>query len=346
MRVLVHEHFTSGGQSDVTSAGGAFAGADLDDYQALLAAGQGMLKPLVADLMAAGAKVTVTLGPHLAIDLPMDVERVTAGSASHAFAMALPRVDAAIVVAPESDDTLATATLVVEQAGIRNLGSASAAIRSAADKLLLSKRLAAAGVPTPATAAGLGQAPAMLARHGTIIVKPRKSAGCVDTFVCGAVDELGRLPSRDDWLVQERVPGLAASAAFVVMARGIAPLRAGSQAITAAPSLSSTPARLAYEGGRLPLDAALEARALALGRAAIAQVPGLRGFVGVDLVLGADPAHDRVIEINPRVTLAYAALRAVAGFSIAELILGGNVAPAWNPDGVRYDAAGHVAGHD
>jgi predicted ATP-grasp superfamily ATP-dependent carboligase len=340
MRILIHEHFTSGGRSGLPHAGDA---APSEHHAELLAAGQGMLRPLVADMQAAGAEVTVTLAPRLAIDLPAGVDRVTADAPAHALAAALSRVDAAIVIVPESDDTLAATTLAVEHAGVRNLGSSSAAIRSVADKLLLSARLAAAGVPTPATAAGLGAAPAMLTISETVVVKPRKSAGCVDTFICRHAHALRSLPDRDDWLVQERVPGLAASAAFMVQAQGILPLRAGSQTMASIPYASGGLARLSYAGGQLPLDAGLETRALALGRQAIEQVPGLRGFVGVDMVLGTAPSDDRVIEINPRLTVAYAGLRALARFSIADLILGHDVALAWRTGNVRYDGAGDVA---
>lgn len=347
MRVLIHEHFTSGGWSGQATTGHASACDRHDDEPELLAAGQGMLRPLVADLLAAGADVTVTLAPHLAIDLPAKTRRVTSGSPLQALAAALSRVDAAIVIAPESHDVLAATTELVERAGVCNLGSASDAIRSVADKLPLSMRLAAAGVPTPASAAGLGAAPAMLTTHDAIVVKPRRSAGCVDTFLCRDIAELRWLPERDDWLVQELVPGLTASVAFVVTADGVVPLRAGRQSIATIPGRSGGSARLSYEGGRLPLGEAHEARAVALGRRAIEQMPGLRGFVGVDLVLGAEARDDRVIEINPRLTVAYAGLRALARFSIVELMLGrAPVEPGnrvWRSGGVRYDAAGNIS---
>lgn len=347
MRVLIHEHFTSGGRSGQATQGQASACDRHDDEPELLAAGQGMLRPLIADLLAAGVDVTVTLAPRLAIDLPPRTRRVTSGSPSQALAAALPRVDAAIVIAPESHDVLAATTALVERAGVCNLGSASDAIRSVADKQLLSMRLAAAGVPTPASAAGLGAAPTLLKTHETIVVKPRRSAGCVDTFLCRSGAELRWLPDRDDWLVQELVPGLTASAAFVVTADGVVPLRAGSQSIATIPGRSGGSARLSYEGGRLPLGEALEARAVALGHRAVEQIPGLRGFVGVDLVLGTEARDDRVIEINPRLTVAYAGLRALARFSIVELMLrrapGETGNRTWRSGAVRYNAAGDIS---
>ena len=49
-------------------------------------------------------------------------------------------------------------------------------------------------------------------------------------------------------------------------------------------------------------------------------MPGLSGYVGVDVVLGND-GRDWAIEINPRLTTSYVGLRALAGFNLAEAML-------------------------
>ena len=48
-------------------------------------------------------------------------------------------------------------------------------------------------------------------------------------------------------------------------------------------------------------------------------LPGLRGYVGIDLVIADD--HCWVVEINPRLTTAYAGLRRSIGGNPAEWIL-------------------------
>ena len=56
-----------------------------------------------------------------------------------------------------------------------------------------------------------------------------------------------------------------------------------------------------------------------LARAIAKAVPGLRGYVGVDLLRhGQDYL---VVEINPRMTTAYAGLSCSVGMNIAELIV-------------------------
>ena len=51
-----------------------------------------------------------------------------------------------------------------------------------------------------------------------------------------------------------------------------------------------------------------------------AAIPGLWGYVGVDLLL--TPAGPVVLEINPRLTTSYCGLRAALGINTAALVLG------------------------
>ena len=78
-------------------------------------------------------------------------------------------------------------------------------------------------------------------------------------------------------------------------------------------------------------------------------VEGLRGYVGVDVVLGtaADGSGDVVIEINPRLTTSYIGLRALARFNLAEALLAvveGTEPPAleWGTAPVRFTSDGRL----
>jgi predicted ATP-grasp superfamily ATP-dependent carboligase len=83
--------------------------------------------------------------------------------------------------------------------------------------------------------------------------------------------------------------------------------------------------RLAYAGGEIPggipqRDAIAAERTARAAVAALARAASdLRGFVGVDLVLGPDGPV--VIEINPRLTSSYLGLSRMAGGRIARLML-------------------------
>ncbi len=79
----------------------------------------------------------------------------------------------------------------------------------------------------------------------------------------------------------------------------------------------------AYLGGRYPLDAPTAARARRLGEQVLAALPGARGYLGIDLVLGTAPdgSEDAVIEINPRLTTSYIGLRARSRVNLAWAML-------------------------
>jgi predicted ATP-grasp superfamily ATP-dependent carboligase len=76
--------------------------------------------------------------------------------------------------------------------------------------------------------------------------------------------------------------------------------------------------RFAYLGGTIPAPRAGEERTLCR---AVASVPGLRGFVGVDFIKERPSGKVIVLEINPRPTTSYVGL--------ARLLPAGTLASAW-----------------
>src|SRR5207248_1800177 len=114
-------------------------------------------------------------------------------------------------------------------------------------------------------------------------------------------------------IAQRYVPGFAASVAFLIGPAQSLPLVPCEQFLSA-------DGRFTYLGGRLPIAPDLAARAIRIAERAVRCVPGLLGYVGVDVVLGAD-GRDWAIEINPRLTTSYIGLRALARFNLAEAML-------------------------
>jgi predicted ATP-grasp superfamily ATP-dependent carboligase len=107
--------------------------------------------------------------------------------------------------------------------------------------------------------------------------------------------------------------------------------------------------RFRYLGGAVPLPADLSQRAVQAATRAIATIPDISGYVGVDLVLGLaeDGSEDAVIEINPRPTTSYVGLRALAEANLAEALLhiamGDGIANLlWRKGMVSFDADGAV----
>lgn len=299
--------------------------------------GGAMLRAIVEDFTRIGVEVVAPLDERASLSLgSAQVTRVRAGADFvPIFTAAARGCDAALVVAPEFGGLLEGWARLLSDIGVKSLGCPPEAIAAAGDKLGLASRLAAQGVPTPPTVAGL-------APPGDwsfpLIAKPRFGAGCESTFVVTSRAELAALPRRDDWILQPYIAGRPASAAFIAHEHGVLrPLRAGEQHIAGV-------SRLSYNGGRMPLDPAREARALRLGARAITTLPSPHGYVGVDLVLGdaADGSRDVVIEINPRPTVAYVGLRALCTTSLAAAILDPAAPLDWLRHRLAFDGQGRV----
>jgi tyramine---L-glutamate ligase len=221
-----------------------------------------------------------------------------------------------VVIAPETGGQLDRDCWAVHYSASRLLGCSVDAIRLTSDKRALAEHWRKHGVPTPATTV----------REPTpceafpVVWKPRDGAGSTDTFLIRDRFELASaLAARDpgrSMILQEFVPGRAASVVFLCGPRGNVPLVPCFQSL-------SDDGRFQYQGGELPIPPELAERAVTLASRAVECVDGLLGYVGVDLVLGdaEDGSRDYAIEINPRLTTSYVGLRALAEFNIAETML-------------------------
>ena len=253
------------------------------------------------------------------------------------------RCDWTVVIAPELGGELERCCWAVRESGSRLLGPDPEAVRLTADKLALAGHWRSHGVPTPATT----DRDPTPCEHFPVVWKPRDGAGSTATFLLRSALDVPRAKAHlaadghaGPMVLQEFVPGRAASVAFLCGPRGNVPLLPAFQ-------LLSDDGRFKYLGGELPIPPELAARVLAVAERAVGCVPGLLGYVGVDVILGdaADGSSDVAVEINPRLTTSYVGLRAVAGFNLAAAMLavaggephipfdwkGGRV--RWFPDG-------------
>lgn len=247
-----------------------------------------------------------------------------------------------LVIAPETRSLLAERCRWVADAGSRLLGSNLAAVELASDKLATFEVWHSLGIPTPFTAPindwPRGRFPCA--------VKPIDGAGSTTTFRADSPEQFAaglRAAAEagepaDRLIAQDFVPGLPASVAFLAGRDRLWPLVPTFQAISADGSFR-------YEGCELPIPPAFADRAVSLARRAVGCVPGLLGFAGADLILGgaADGSDDRAIEVNPRVSMSYLALREAADFNLAEAMLRlaqceSMPEPRWKPERVRLRA--------
>lgn len=246
--------------------------------------------------------------------------------------------DFSIIIAPETDDILLSRVRWTLEAGGRHLGPTPQAIELASDKLALGRHWKGNGVPTPEIPATSFPA----------VLKPRFGAGSQATYLLAddrarsEAEAIARQECPGEMILQSFHEGLPASVSCLIGPRDQLLLPASEQIL-------SDDGRFHYLGGRLPLPAPLNARARDLARGALATVPGLLGHVGIDLILGHDPAgrDDVAIEINPRLTTSYVGLRALAEANLAEALVSiatGSTAPeiSWKQQPILFHADGRV----
>jgi predicted ATP-grasp superfamily ATP-dependent carboligase len=220
--------------------------------------------------------------------------------------------DGTLVIAPETGGCLLERVQWVEEVGGRLLGCNSRCTAVAGDKSQMGFRWRECGIRTPH----------LFAPGGTIIypvvVKPRDGAGSQATSLVHNATELQNAldaAGPREMVIQQYVPGQAASVAFLFGPGRCVPLPPAAQHLSA-------DGHFHYEGGTVPLAAPLDTRAARLGRQAV-DVLAFHGYVGIDLVLGddADGSDDYAIEINPRLTTSYLGLSALCEVNLAALMV-------------------------
>jgi len=338
MRILVHEFVSGGG----------LAGQPVT--ASLAREGGAMLAALVADLASMRQhQIVTTTDPRFSLRVPSGVAVVTLERATRDAQLdsVIAAVDAVWLIAPESHGALEQLTARAERAGKMVFGSSAAAIRRAADKARLPHRLARHGIAPPKTIVvrrddDCVRAAALIGYP--VVVKPARGAGCSGVYRVAsarmlrrAVDSCRRAAGRDPVLVQECVAGVPASVSLLADGRRAAVLAVNGQRLGCRFGLS-------YRGGVTPLEHPRAASARDAALRTCQALPGLRGCIGVDVVLTQSGAV--VIEVNPRLTTAYLGVRAavdenVAAFAI-DACIGSVLSAAPVRRRVRFDADGSL----
>jgi tyramine---L-glutamate ligase len=306
MHIFVYEWATGGGLVEEPGP--------LPD--SLVREGATMISALAADLVRiAGCRVTTLRDPRvLQLALPgcEVVDVLSKWSHGEEIERLSTAADGTILIAPEFDNILLGTAQRVVASGGKLLSPAPAFIRIAANKQRTCEALAAAGVPVPEGLVLESEQPLPADFSYPAVLKPLDGAGSQDTYVVSGPHDA---PPAYAWprRMERYVPGMAASVAVICGPAGRLALPPCKQRI-------SNDGRLRYLGGELPLSAGLAARATELANPAVATLPPAIGYVGVDLVLGAEPngREDFVIEVNPRLTASYVGLRAASQANLAK----------------------------
>ena len=343
MRILVHEFVSGGG----------YAGRGVPS--SLVREGAAIRSALLDDLAAIGRHdIVTTADDRFPVVARAGIEVVTVRAGRSPLPDDLiASADAVWLVAPEIDRCLERLSARVDRNHRRLLGSGAAAIRRASDKAELARRLARHDVPHPETRVVASASEASTAARDLgypIVIKPRRGAGCLGVCLARSARDLAaafraadRASGSGALLLQRYVRGTPASVSLIANGRRAVALCVNAQSVRASRPFS-------YHGGCTPLAHSLARRAIDVAVRACAAVGGLRGWVGVDLVLTESEAV--VIEVNPRLTTAYLGVRSAVrgaagdGANLAALAIaacaGSLPAPPRLRRQVRFTAGGRI----
>ena len=318
--------------------GGGVAGTEIEELPvALRQEGEAMLRALVEDLSKI-AETTVIVDDRF--ELSLDAAHIVSFDRSAPvwaqWVQAAAGCDAALIIAPESDGILAMGAAALRAGGVDVVAGSGDFLRVASDKLLTAQLLHSASVAHPPyIAVGDERMVGVVAGGERFVVKPRDGCGtqAIETF---SDFRAARKRLSANSIMQVWVPGRAISVSLIASGN--------SQVFLPAVSQTITDKECFYVGGTGPLDDKAQRRATALASRAIAAMPpGARGFIGLDLVLGAKPSDDCVIEINPRLTTSYVGLREMIHGNLAARLFKPDSSPVsckvsvdsvrWSPDG-------------
>lgn len=333
MKIAVHESITAGGSGESSIP------------PTLLAEGRMMLEALLADLLdlqehRLSVQVDRRYLPQLHTRPGLQVVD-SRNSYSQCFRQMVEEADAVFLIAPETGGQLEAITAMVEDCRKLVIGSSTAGIKAAGNKMQTYRLLKAHGIPTPRTLRlRLADDPASIGRRlgYPMVVKPIDGVGCHGVFVARQQSELeqtiaaaGQKASDAILLAQTYIDGVAASVSFLTDGSRSVPLTLNLQEIRGRK-------RLRYHGGRIPFEHPLRTLAFRRANQVVQAIPGLKGYVGIDLVLTDRDAV--VIEVNPRLTTSYVGVRKVLRQNPAALIL--DAAAGTLPDPAAIQTVGSV----
>ncbi|MDX1519840.1 MAG: ATP-grasp domain-containing protein [Gammaproteobacteria bacterium] len=316
MKIFVCEFITGGG----------LAGQDLP--RTLAREGDMMLQAVLKDLVDAGCAELITTRDHRVSNEINGVNVVVIhDSPMDTWGKLVADNDAVLVIAPETGDALLELTHLAASAGCKLLGCEPESIEATGSKRQCNRLLREAGVPVPGT-----YDPETLPDRldQPLIMKPDKGAGSdgihfldVDT---DKRDCLSLYENGEEWIIEAFTGGVPASLTLYCNS-GMARILAVNRQL------------FRFDKGRGQFNGVVvneffdrHREMQPLANRILETFPGLHGYVGVDLVLTDKEAV--VIEVNPRLTTAYAGLRRSLGYNPGQFFL--NQQDADIPDPMTY----------
>jgi predicted ATP-grasp superfamily ATP-dependent carboligase len=312
-------------------SGGGYFGQKLSS--SILSEAYGMLRCLISDCKAAGHNVTTLMDSRLiAFNAPIEADSIVPVNSQDEVYEKLKEisglVDGVYVIAPESGQVLENLLKTVEASGGKSLNCESGSVKLVSNKMQAYQTFEKCGLKVPETVLVNTDEKVANIRDLVkdlgypLVVKPLDGVSCGGLSIvknekemASAVKKVVQESIGKQFVVQKLVNGKAASACvFSTGERAMAVSLNKQHVILSSPNGEST-----YRGGLVPFNHSKQRGALEAAEKAVEAVKGLKGYVGVDMILTDE--EPVVIEVNPRLTASYIGLGRVINVNTAEAII-------------------------
>ena len=303
MKILVSEFITGGG----------LIGEPLPS--SLAKEGQMMLRAIASDLHDLNdVEIEITFDPRCsAVELPGNIKaHVIESDYLESFRSLCRNVDAVFPIAPESDSFLEIVSQIIKEEKTLLLGSSPDVIKLVSSKAKTADFLADHNIPI--IESFIANNKDLPSSNSGWIVKPDIGAGSEHVFFCETKDQVESAVSQTKKaIVQPMIKGSPASLSMLCNKGECCVIGYNEQMIEWQDN------RLRYAGTKVNSLLDQKARLDQLAESVSTALPDLRGYVGMDLIINNDQIT--VVEINPRLTTSYVALKESIGENPAKMIL-------------------------
>jgi predicted ATP-grasp superfamily ATP-dependent carboligase len=277
--------------------------------------GDMLLEALLADISHVGdLAVSILRAPDCsAIHAPRSTSVVPMhDDALTSVTACIRNADAVWPLAPESNGMLESISKTVIQHNKILLGSTPDAVHLAGSKYRTSQALRAAGIPVVPTFRAQANLPA---DPHAWVVKPDDGAGCSDTHIFShrqAAQEWIGARSSADYVLQPYISGRPCNLSLLCGNEDVFLLGCNDQRVAVSDN------QFHYMGTTVNSIDDRDGALMRLARRVIAAIPGLWGYVGIDLII--TDQGPVVLEVNPRMTMSHAGLHASIGANPAAML--------------------------
>jgi predicted ATP-grasp superfamily ATP-dependent carboligase len=226
--------------------------------------------------------------------------------------------NACLLIAPEEDFILYKLTELIEKKGVQVIGSSSKAVLVCSDKFEMYNVLKDKVNIIETEKVLFDKIDDYKSYFDSKkVIKPADGVSCSGVKIVDSWNEfekaINSMQSNFPYFVmQDFIEGISASVSLLSNGEEAIPLSLNLQ------NIQFNANGINYNGGEVPFDHELTLEAKKAAKKAVESIDGLKGYVGVDVILG-DEVH--VVEVNSRVTTPYVALKNILNFNLGEAIL-------------------------